>query len=107
MVSYKVEIAINPKKTGEFLEFCHYIANEFRHERGYLALQLYQNRDQGYNYVLRTEWESEDSMENHLGGDKFSLLKGGAIVLGQNFKLILGEPEKTDHSQWKRLNLPW
>ncbi|MFW2367769.1 MAG: putative quinol monooxygenase [Desulforhopalus sp.] len=107
MLSYRVEIAVNPKKTGEFLEFCHYIANEFRHENGYRALQIYQGRYHAYNYILRTEWESEESMENHLGGDKFSLLKGGAIVLGQNFKLILGEAAITDHAKWKRLSLPW
>jgi quinol monooxygenase YgiN len=107
LFTYKVEIAVNPKKTGEFLEFCQYIANEFRYENGYRALELYQGRDNSYNYALYAEWESEESIENHLAGDKFSLLKGGAIVLGQNFKLILGEAAITDQSQWKRLSLPW
>jgi quinol monooxygenase YgiN len=107
LISYKVEIAITPQKTGEFLEFCHFIANEFRDEMGYRTLQLYRGRDHAYDYVLLCEWESEESMENHLRGDNFSLLKGGAIVLGHNFKLIVGESARTDHSRWKRVVLPW
>ena len=107
LFSYEVRIAVNPEKTGEFLEFCHSAANRFKQEKGYLALGIYRDSDHARNYILVSQWESEESMEQHLRGDTFSLLKGGAIVLGQNFKLILGETTKKDHSRWERLNLPW
>lgn len=107
MFTYKVEIAVNPKKTGEFLEFFLSIANEIKGDNGYRSLQLYMHRDHAYNYALLSDWESEESMENHLRGDNFSLLKGGAIVLGQNFNVIIGESATIDHSRWKKMNLHW
>ena len=107
LVSYKVKIAVAVEKIGEFLDFCHSIANEFRHEKGYRVLQVYRDREDSDTFILISEWESEKSMEDHLRGETFSLLKGGAIVLGQNFKLIIGEAVTIDNSRWQRLNLPW
>lgn len=107
LFSYEVRIAVNPEKTGEFLEFCHSAANRFKQEKGYLALGIYRDSDHARKYILVSQWESEEAMEHHLRGDTFSLLKGGAIVLGQNFTLKIGEPGSKDYSRWKRLNLPW
>ena len=107
MFSYKMEITVTPLKIGEFMDFCHSIANELRHEKGYRTLHLYQNTDDTQNYVLFSEWESKQSMENHLRGDRFSLLKGAAIVLGKSFKLKIGEALIADYSNWTKLDLAW
>jgi len=105
MFSYEVRIAVNPEKTDEFLQFCHSAANSFKQEKGYLALRVYRDSDPAHNYILVSQWESEESMEHHFKGDAFSLLKGAAIVLGQNFKLKVGEPASTHYSRWEKLDL--
>ncbi len=107
LFSYEVRIAVNPEKTGEFLEFCHSAANRFKQEKGYLALGIYRDSDHARNYILVSQWESEEAMEHHLRGDTFSLLKGGAIVLGRHFTLKIVEPASKDYSRWERLNLHW
>ena len=107
MGAYEVRITVDNEKIGEFLDFCHSVANKFRHEKGYRALQVFRDREDSDTFILLSEWESEKSMEDHWRGENFSLLRGGAIVLGQNFKLIVGEALTIDSSRWQRLNLPW
>ena len=107
LFSYEVHIAVNPEKNGEFLELCQSAANRFKQEKGYLALRIYRDSDHGHNYILVSQWESDEAMEHHLRGDTFSLVKGGAIVLGQKFTLKIGEPASKDYSRWERLNLHW
>jgi heme-degrading monooxygenase HmoA len=82
LVSYKVKIAVAVEKIGEFLDFCHSIANEFRHEKGYRVLHVYRDREDSDTFILISEWESEKS-------------------------LIIGEAVTIDNSRWQRLNLPW
>ena len=101
LFTYEVSFTVKEEKIGEFLEFCHSIASSFKQEKGYLALRIYRHCDHVHNFILVSQWESEESMEHHLNGDTFSLLKGGAIVLGQNFKLKIGETATTDSSKWK------
>lgn len=107
MFSYEVRIVVNKKNIGEFIQYCQSISKEFRKEKGHRALDIYQDTDQSNIYVLVSEWESQESMDQHLSGNTFSLLKGAAIVLGQNFKLRVGETKEKNYSQWKRLTLAW
>lgn len=105
--TYQVRVAVDAYKNSEFIEFCHSIFDEFRKEIGFRNLNIYQDVERSNIYVMVCEWESQETRENHLRGDGFSLLKGGAIVLGKNFKLIIDETTTTEYSQWKRLKLPW
>ena len=107
MFSYEVRIVVNENKIGEFIQYCHSISNEFRNEKGYRALDIYQDTDQSNIYVLVSEWESQESMDQHLSGNNFSLLKGAALVLGQNFELRVVETKEKNYSHRKRLTLAW
>lgn len=103
--SYRVKVSVDTNKNSEFTEFCHSIYNEFRKEIGFRNLNIYRDLGHSNIYVMVCEWDSQETMENHLRGDGFSLLKGGAIVLGKNFKLTVHETTTTEYLQWKRLKL--
>lgn len=106
MFSYSIELEVKTEKLGEFIGFCVSISYEFQKEEGYNSLSVYRNRENTTSYYLVSEWDSETSMQNHLRGDNFSLLKGGTIVLGSNFKLKTKEIPETDYVQWEKMNLP-
>lgn len=106
MFAYEIRLVVDECKTSEFIEFCHSILHEFRKEIGFRNLIIYQDIGRSNIYVMVCEWRSHTAMENHLRGDGFSLLKGGSIVLGKNFKLKVVETMSTEYSQLKRLKMP-
>jgi len=101
--TYQIRVVVDAYKNSEFIQFCHSLFNEVRKEKGFRNLNIYQDVEGSNIFIMFCEWESQKTMDNHLKGDGFSLLKGGALVLGKDFKLSFDKITTAEYSQWKRL----
>ena len=91
MFSYQLTLVIEEKKRDEFINALRFLSSGIRKEKGCLDFGLYRDLENKDAYRVSGEWKTQQAMEAHFKHEKFSVLIGAAMVLGEDFKMSIGQ----------------
>jgi len=76
-----VLLRVRPGKHEEFLQTIQSIQNDLRKEAELLKSSLYKDMDDSDVFHLSEEWATQDSMEEYIRSERFSVFMGLVKVL--------------------------
>jgi quinol monooxygenase YgiN len=91
LLFYQIKIVVKQYKTDEFVESMRSFSHKIRKEKGCLGYSVYRDSEKENTYSVVGEWRTRTAMEKHFKTQNFEVLIGAARVLGETFKLNIGE----------------
>ncbi|CAB5091086.1 hypothetical protein D3OALGA1CA_5663 [Olavius algarvensis associated proteobacterium Delta 3] len=91
LISYQLKLVVAENKFDEFIDSLRFLSTGICKETGCLGFDLYKDLQSKNAYRFIGEWKTRQDMENHFNRENYSVLIGGAKVLGQDFEMSIGE----------------
>jgi len=74
------------------LELSHTISSligSIRKEEGCLRCNFCQNLENENEFYLLEEWDTQESLRNHLRSDRFKVLRGAMVLLKESYEMMI------------------
>jgi quinol monooxygenase YgiN len=102
MFFYQIKVVIKENKVDEFVETLRSLVGGFRKENGCLDFSMYRDTEKENTFSVVGEWKTRPAMDKHFKNKNFEVLIGAARVLGETFKIDIGETPETGGFQLAR-----
>jgi quinol monooxygenase YgiN len=102
MFFYQIKVVIKENKVDEFVESLRSLSIGFRKENGCLEFSMYRDTEKENTFSVIGEWKTRPAMDKHFKNKNFEVLIGAARVLGETFKIDIGETPETGGFQLAR-----
>ena len=102
MFFYQIKIVVKENKIDEFIESLRSLSIGFRKENGCADFNLYRDTEKENTFNVISEWKTRPAMDKHFKNKNFEVMIGATKVLGETFKLDIGETPETGGFQLAR-----
>ena len=103
MIILEIRMTILPQKQMEFLQSYLSAVRRVRKQPGCIRCNLSRDMEDGNSFMLIGEWQTQETLDTHIGSDQFGILMAAADVLGEQKELQLNTVSQTKGMEAIRL----
>jgi len=89
MVLLIVRMEVLSEKRLELSQTISSLIGFIRKEEGCLRCNFCQNLENENEFYLLEEWDTQESLKNHLKSDRFKVLRGAMVLLKESYEMMM------------------